>query len=81
MVKPGSWVRLPNTALRPRKKIVGASTPGIAAPGTRKISFAERRMSAPMTPRSAPEPKRETGTERASMLNPPSAAGGEVPWR
>ena len=36
-------VRLPNTAVRPRKKIVGASTPGIAAPGTRSSSFAARR--------------------------------------
>ena len=41
--KPGSRVRPPNTAVRPSMKIVGASTPGIAAPGTRRISLRARR--------------------------------------
>jgi hypothetical protein len=43
---PGRSASFPNTADSPRKKIVGASTPGIAAPGTRSSSFAARRMSA-----------------------------------
>ena len=45
VVKPRRCVRLPNTAVRPSMKIVGASTPGIAAPGTRASSFIARRIS------------------------------------
>ena len=46
VVKPGSWVRLPNTAARPHMKMVGASTAGITAAGTRAISLIARRISA-----------------------------------
>ena len=38
-------MRLPNTAVRPTMNIEGASTPGMAAPGTRAISLIPRRIS------------------------------------
>ena len=45
-VKPGNSVSFPNTEVRPRMKMVGASTPGMAAPGTRITSLVALRISA-----------------------------------
>jgi hypothetical protein len=45
-LKPGSSVSLPNTDVSPRMKMVGASTPGIAAPGTRTTSLVALRIKA-----------------------------------
>jgi hypothetical protein len=49
--KPPRWTRPPKTPFKPRKKIVGASTPGIAAPGTRTSSFLARTISAAIVAR------------------------------
>src|SRR5690242_6470162 len=53
VLNPRRWVRAPKTPLRPRKKIVGASTPGIAAPGTRTSSFLARTIRAAIVARLA----------------------------
>src|SRR3954453_18654759 len=63
---------LPKTAVSPRKKMVGAMTPGIAAPGTRMISLAARRSSARTVRMSALSVKlRVSGTDLASNAKPP----------
>ena len=74
-VKPGSCVRPPNTAVSPRKKIVGASTPGIAAPGTRMISLRARRTSCPHGRQVAPRVNRRSSVSALPVTRPASAAG------
>jgi hypothetical protein len=68
--KPRSWVRAPKTPLRPRKKIVGARTPGIAAPGTRISSFFARAIRAAIVARSA----RQEDAVAASISRPATGA-------
>ena len=71
MEKPWSWVRAPKTPFSPRKKIVGASTPGIAAPGTRSSSFVARDISARIVARF----ERQVGRATAVSITRPSAGG------
>ena len=67
---PCSWVRAPKTPFRPRKKIVGASTPGIAAPGTRISSFFARAIRAPIVARLV----RQAGAATSSITPPAAGA-------
>src|SRR4051794_39449127 len=78
--KPGRWISEPKTPLRPRKKIVGASTPGIAAPGTRRSSFFARVTSAAIVARFVRHADGAWVVRVAASISR-SAAGGAGRWR